>query len=204
MTKKLNFILLKGSILFIFAIAGILLISCTKSKYASLVKSEMGKGVVYDSLIFGMKFGETKQDFFDQCWKLNNKGIIMQGPQNNFVKYDLVPKEKDSTINSITMLFYGVFNKEKIMTGMDMKFYYIAWSLWNKSLHSVKLVPVVRDSLKSWFPGNDFITVPSKKPKGDIYVKVDGNRRIVIKPLENTKEVHVRIDDLRYKFDNIN
>jgi hypothetical protein len=161
----------------------------------------MAKNVVNDSIIFGMKFGQTRQEFYDQCWKLNNQKIITQGTSNKFVTYKLPIKESDSTKQAIAMLFYGTFNKQKIMTGMDMKFHYVAWSLWNKSLQSDKLVPVVKDSLKSWFPGNDFITINAKKTKGLIHIKVDGNRRIIIEPLKDTREVDVRIDDLRYLLD---
>ena len=179
----------------------IMLTSCSESKYAKLVKTEMAKDVVNDSLMFGMKFGLTKKDFFDQCWKLNNAGTIVQGPSNEFVQYNFPVKEGDSSINDIKMLFYGIFDEEKIMTGMDLRFSYVAWSLWNESLHADKLVPVVKDSLKSWYPGNDFIQVTTKKTKQNIFVKIDGNRRIIIESLENNQEVNARIDDLRYVLD---
>jgi hypothetical protein len=172
--------------------------SCSESEYTKLVKTEMAKNIVNDSLVFGMKFGETRQEFYDQCWKLNNEGVIMQGPQNNFVQYDLPLKKGDSSQYVIRMLFYGIFNKDRIMTGMDMRFYYNAWSLWNKSLHADKLVPVIKDSLQTWYPGNDFIRVAIKKNEKELLVKVDGNRRIIIEPLTNNKDVNVRIDDLRY------
>lgn len=202
--KKLNFILLKSRSKASILLLLVLMVSCLESEYSNLVKTEMAKGIVNDSLLFGMRFGETRQEFYDTCWKLNKEGIIMQGPKNNFVKYDLPIKEGDSIKPTITMLFYGIFDKKKIMRGMDMKFYYVAWSLWNKSLQSDKLVPIVKDSLKSWFPGNDFILVPAKKKKGEIHVKVDGNRQIIVEPLEDTKNVNVRIEDLRYKLDKIN
>jgi len=179
----------------------ILLVGCSESKYSKLVKTEMAKNIVNDSLVFEMKFGQTRQEFYDQCWKLNNKGIITHGPNNNFVQYYLPQKEEDSSINSIRMLFYGTFDKEKIMRGMDMQFSYKAWSLWNESMHSDKLISVVKDTLQSWYPGNGFIEVMMKRSKKDIFVKVDGNRRIIIEPLMNTKDVDVRIDDLRYTLD---
>lgn len=178
-----------------------MLISCTESKYSKLVKTEMSKNIVNDSLMFGMKFGETRQDFYNQCWKLNNEGVIMQGPSNKFVRYDLPIKEGENSTHAITMLFYGIFDEEKIMTGMDLSFSYISWSLWNKSLHADKLFPVIKDSLQLWYPGNDFIQVRLKNPKKDIFVKVDGNRRIIIEALSNNKDVNARIDDLRYILD---
>ena len=179
----------------------ILLVGCSESKYSKLVKTEMAKNIVNDSLLFEMKFGQTRQEFYDQCWKLNNQKIIKQGSNNNFVQYYLPQKEGDSSINSIKMLFYGIFDKEKIMRGMDMRFSYNAWSLWNESTHSDKLITVVKDTLQSWYPGNGFIEVTMKRSKKDIFVKVDGNRRIIIEPLINTKDVDVRIDDLRYTLD---
>ncbi len=199
--RKQVFILLESSIKLLMVLLFLMQMSCEKSEYAKLVKREMDKNIANDSLIFGMKFGQTRKLFFDQCWKLNNKKIINQSSSNKFVAYKLPMAKEDSTKNAITMLFYGIFNKQKIMTGMDMKFHYIGWSLWNKSLQSDKLLPVVKDSLKSWFPGNDFITVPAKKTKGEIYIKVDGNRRIVIEPLKDSREVDVRIDDLKYVLD---
>lgn len=202
--KKQGSILLKNSIKVLVVLFLILQVSCNKSEYTKLVKNEMAKNIVNDSLIFGMKFGQTRKLFFDQCWKLNNQKIINQGSSNNFVEYQLPMKVGDSTKNPITLLFYGIFNEKKIMTGMDMKFRYVAWSLWNKSLQSDMLIPVVKDSLKSWFPGNDFIVVPAKKTKGEIHVKIDGNRRILIEPIADSRTVDVRIDDLRYVLDKIN
>ena len=84
------------------------------------------------------------------------------------------------------------------MTGLDMKFYYDAWSLWNKSLHADQLVPVVQDSLMAWYPGNEFIEVTLKKSNKQVFVKVDGNRQILIETPNDTREVDVRIDDLRF------
>lgn len=202
--KKQVSILLKNSVKVLVVLFLIMQVSCNKSEYAKLLHKEMAKNIVNDSLIFGMKFGQTRKLFYDQCWKLNNQKIINQGTSNKFVEYQLPMKESDSTKSPITLLFYGIFNKEKIMTGMDMKFHYVAWSLWNKSLQSDKLIPVVKDSLKSWFPGNDFIIVPAKKTKGEIHVKIDGNRRILIEPIADSRTVDVRIDDLRYVLDKIN
>ena len=184
--------------LFFFCIG---LISCNRSEYSSLVKSEMEKDIEHDSLFLGMEFGQSKQEFFDKCWKLNSKGLVSHGPNNRFVAYNLPIKEGGDVTKSIRMLFYGIFNEDMAMTGMNVQFSYNAWSLWNKSLQPDKLVPVVQDTLNKWFPGNDFIKVKIKKNEKDLLVKVDGNRRIIIKPIDDNREVKVRIDDLRYLLD---
>ena len=120
--KKQVSIVLKNSVKFLIIFFLLIQLSCNKSEYTKLVNNEMAKNIVNDSLIFGMTFGQTRKLFFDQCWKLNNQKIINQGSSNNFVEYQL-PKKKVESLNSlITLLFYWIFNKEKIITGMDMKF----------------------------------------------------------------------------------
>ncbi|GAB5474965.1 MAG: hypothetical protein Mars2KO_30640 [Maribacter sp.] len=174
-----------------------LFLSCSGSEYSQLVKREMAKGVIHDSLLFDMRFGQHKQEFFQQCWQLNQKGVITNGPGNKTVKH-VLPQKVEDAASSLTLLFFGDFNEKDIMTGMDLQFYYNAWSIWNKKLQSDQLIPVVMDSLNKWYPGNDFIKVPLKKDSAEIFVKVDGNRRITIKPLDDDRIVKAKIDDLRY------
>ncbi len=187
-------VLLKTSLCFTIA----LFWNCSGSEYSRLVEREMASGAVYDSLFLGMRFGQSKQEFFRKCWKLNQKGIISNGPGSNSVKYELPSNENDLLHRNITLLFFGDFNDDKIMTGMDLDFYFDAWSIWNKSLQSDKLLPVVMDSLKKWYPGNNFIKVPIKNDSLELLVKVDGNRRIILRPLNDDRMVKAKIDDLRY------
>lgn len=176
----------------------ILLAACSESKYAELVQSEMARNIIHDSLFFGLKFGQTKQEFFDICWKLNKKKLVKQGPDNKFVQYNLPGENDDDPRYAITMLFYGRFNEENSMTGMDLQFYYDGWSIWSEQLQSDRLIPVIKDTLMNWYPGNDFIKVPLGHNDAELLVKVDGNRRITIKPKDDNKIVKVQIDDLRY------
>ncbi len=175
----------------------VVVIGCSRSKYDQLVKSEMAKGIVNDSLMLGMELGQTQKEFFDKCWKLNRDKIVTNGP-DGFVMYELPVKKENGKGDAITMLFYGIFNEDKTMTGMDFQFYYESWSLWNKSLQSDRLVPEVKSRFMEWYPGNDFIKVELKNGEGQIFVKVDGIRRITIKPLDDNRVVKAQIDDLRY------
>ena len=175
----------------------IVVIGCSRSKYDQLVKAEMAKGIVNDSLMLGMKLGQTQKEFFDKCWKLNREKIVTNGP-DGFVMYELPVKKENDKGDAITMLFYGIFNEDKTMTGMNFQFYYESWSLWNKSLQSDRLIPEVKSRFMEWYPGNDFIKVELKNDEGEIFVKVDGIRRITIKPLDDNRVVKAQIDDLRY------
>lgn len=177
----------------------LLILNCsTGSDYSKLIKREMATGIIHDSLLFNLKFGQHRMEFFSACWKLNQQGLVSNGPQNESVKYKLPLRPEAPMEAEITLLFAGNFNNEKIMTGMDLQFFYTAWSIWNKELQANKLVPVVMDTLKKWYPGNDFIKVPLEKDSTHLLVKVDGNRRIVIRPLDDDRIVKAKIDDLRY------
>lgn len=175
----------------------ILIGSCTKSNYDVLVSDESSKTMVLDSLVFDFHFGDSKQHFFEKCMELNKQQIIKEGPSNKFVQYTL--QAKDTTQSSVQMLFYGIFNEENIMTGMDMRFSYNFWSAWSDDYSAQKLVPQLKDTLMSWYPGNDFIPIKLPNSKLEAFVKVDANRQILIYT-KDTKDVTVKIEDLRIKY----
>ncbi|NHF60657.1 hypothetical protein FK220_014980 [Flavobacteriaceae bacterium TP-CH-4] len=174
-----------------------MMLGCTQSKYTQLVKEEMASGVTYDSLFLGLKLGQTKRQFFDLCWQLNLEKKVTNS-EAQLVQYQLPSKDDATSVDDITMLFYGDFDDQNKMIGMDLQFYYDAWSIWNKELQSDQLVHTLKDTLQKWYPGNEFIKIPMKKDSMELWVKVDGNRRIVIRPLDDKRIVKARIDDLRY------
>lgn len=174
------------------------LLGC-QSDYTRMLNREAKEGLRKDSLILGLVMGENRADFFRRCWELNQKELITQGPRNRTVKYELPVQEGDRSISTITLLFYGTFNADNTMTGMDMSFSYAAWAPWNTELTAQRLLPRVQDTLKSWFPGNDFITIDSDNPKSPIYVKIDGNRQIIAYAMDD-KDVVVKIEDLTQKY----
>jgi len=180
----------------------LLILSCSSgSEYSKLIEREMSTGVIHDSLLFDMKFGQHRMEFLSACWQLNQQGLVSNGPGNKTVKYKLPLSANAPLESEITLLFFGDFNDDKIMTGMDLEFFFSAWSIWNKKLQSDKLVPAVMDTLKKWYPGNDFIKVPLEKDSTHLLVKVDGNRRIVIRPIDDDRIIKAKIDDLRYVLD---
>jgi hypothetical protein len=182
-----------------YRIAFLLLIfiglSSCQSQYDQTVKKEMASGRSIETLKFNLAFGDTKKEFFAKCWELNKKGLIKQGPKNQYVAYEL--KKKGAP--SITHLFYGIFNEEQKMVGLDMEFSYDGWSPWTPELQSDKLLFVAMDTLKNWYPGNDFFLLKNKKLKTNTYVKIDGNRQIIIHT-QGDKDVKVTLEDLREKF----
>lgn len=170
-----------------------------QSDYTKMLNREAKEGLRKDSLILGLVMGENRADFYSRCWELNQKGLITQGPKNETVEYKLPLQEGDESISTISLLFYGAFNADNTMIGMDMSFSYTAWAPWNTTLTAQQLLPKVQDTLKSWFPGNNFITIDSGSFKSPIYVKIDGNRQIIVYAKDD-KDVAVKIEDLKQKY----
>lgn len=174
-----------------------LLIGC-KSEYEQLVKSELASGILHEDLFFGLKMGQKQKEFFQICWDLNKQKIISQGPKNEYVRYEMNPNEIPNEPEKVEMLFYGIFDEEKVMRGVRKRFSYLAWSLWNKEFHSNKLAEKLKDYYLQTYGGNDFIEIDEGIKEISTYVKVDGNRQILIYPAD-TKDVVVKIEDTRYK-----
>lgn len=191
--KKYNFMKFRINKHFYVLIVLIFTILSCESEYSKLVKREFSTGVKNDSLLFGMKFNDTRQEFFDICKELNNKKLVTHGPQNKFVEYIIKGNEEDES--SIQMLFYGIFSKENIMTGLNMQFSYNGWSIWNKKYFADALIPKLKDTLQKWFPGNEFITVDIKELNKEAFIKIDGNRQIKMFSLDS-KVVSVKIENL--------
>ncbi len=194
--RKYNFMKFRINKHFYVLIVLIFTILSCESEYSKLVKREFATGVKNDSLLFGMKFNDTKQEFFTICQELNDKKLVTEGPQTRFVEYVMEADEKDGS--SIQMLFYGIFNKENIMTGLNMQFSYNGWSIWNKKYFADALIPKLKDTLQKWFPGNEFITVDIKELNKEAFIKIDGNRQIKMITLDS-KIVSVKIEDLDKK-----
>lgn len=183
------------------AIMGVLLLglNACQSKYDRVVKEEMASGKRIDSLQFNLYFGDSKKDFFAKCWELNKKGLIKQGPKNKYVAYEL----KGTSETAMTHLFYGIFDEDKKMVGLDMEFAYDGWSPWTEKLQSDKLLLVAMDTLKKWYPGNEFFLLENEKLETPTYVKIDGNRQIIIHA-QGDKDVKATVEDLRHKFPSLN
>lgn len=175
----------------------ILLTSC-KSEYERMVKKELASEIVYEDLILGMKLGQTQKEFFAQCWQLNSEGILSQGPDNENVRYSIPPKDIPNEDQKVDVLFYGIFDDTKVMHGLRMKFFYVAWAPWNEDLKSTLLIEKLKGYFLKTYGGNAFIELDLGVEEIKSYVKVDGNRQILMYPVD-TKEVMVKIEDLRYK-----
>lgn len=175
----------------IFVLLGLTacVLCCSKrSKYATVVADELSSGVRNDTFLLGLHFGMPEKDFYSTCWDLNQRGIIKEGYSNRTVYYPLKDLPHDGFLD-----FFPIFKNGRIQSfeGFTM---YKAWAPWNKELWSDRLIEDTRELFEETYPGNAFF--PIKSPgRGTAYVKVDGNRRIVLYYLEDSK-VNVLFSDL--------
>ena len=145
-------------------------------QYKSLVNNELKSGRKVDSIFFDIKFGMPSKDFYLYCWNMNKKGIFTDGVNNQYVLYKL---PKGELKFPATMNFYPDFYNGKIVA-MRVLYQYDAWAPWNKQLFADSLIlDVLHMYQHNYKNGNPFIHIHDDN-RGDIYVKVDGNRRIVI------------------------
>ena len=174
------------------------LASC-KSEYHQYVEREMASGETRDSLVFGMRIGQSQLDFYSICWDLNTEKIVRHSDDNQAVKYITdQDAEGNPTDRSKEMLFYGIFDQEHIMVGMDMSYSFVGWAPWNEEKHSGPLMEQLREEYEQYYPGNDFIDIELDGIEGPVMVKIDGNREILMYA-KGDKDVAVRIEDLSHK-----
>jgi len=180
---------------YILILSFLISLGACKSEYEQLVADEKKGGKIYTMLPFDLELGMTKKAYFDKCWKMNKSGMIGSGPGNQYAEYKLIPEGVTDSLDAVQMLFYGMFDKEDVMRGMDMKLEHYSWAPWNKQYHSPELMKVMETHFLAMYPGNPFMTLnvsDSLKAK----VKVDGNRRITMYPLSN-QQIAAKIIDMR-------
>lgn len=163
--------------------------SCEReSKYERIVKGELAKGVRHDSLFLGYKLGMPRDEFYDYSWKLNKKHLVRQGPGNLSIEYEL---DKELP-HPGTMNFYPDFKDQKIHR-MRVLFSYDGWAPWNDNLGADSLIFDVKKLMEKWY-GTGFFEI-EKPQMGTSFVKIDGNREILIFKADETR-VNVFFTDL--------
>jgi hypothetical protein len=180
---------MKGAkyLIFLMLLSG--MSACTQqSQYAEIVEEELASGLRHDTILLGLHFGMPETDFYNTCWQLNQQGLIKEGYSNRTVYYELPGLSHEGFFD-----FFPIFKNGRIQSfeGFTM---YKGWAPWNKELWADKLIEDTRELFQSSYPGNAFF--PVKSPgRGKAYVKIDGNRRIVLYYTEDSK-VNVLISDL--------
>ena len=163
----------KSLILITFCIS---LAACVKKgPYEAMLEKELSRNVRNDSLFLGFHFNMPRKAFYASCWDMNKQGLLIQGPSNLSVEYDL----DDEIDHPAYMRFYPQFDDEGNIYSMPMEFVYKAYSPTDPEMSSDSLLLEVKGLMERWY-GNGFINLADSEGARRVYVKVDGNRRIRI------------------------
>ena len=195
----LNFMRLNKIVFFLLILTPFL--ACeVESEYSKLLKKELKSGKSFNDLVLGLKIGQTKDDFYKICADLNKKKLITSGARSLYPEYILYPKDSVENGKKIRMSFMGIFDDDRIMKGMDIRFNYYSWIAWREEYNSDNLINEIKDTLQLWYPGNNFIEIDLKlDSKNNLaYVKVDGNRQITMYKIDG-RDVAVIIEDVSEK-----
>jgi len=189
-----------NKIVFFLLILTLFLACEVESEYSKLLKKELKSGKSFNDLVLGLKIGQTKDDFYEICADLNKKKLITSGARNLYPEYILYPKDSVENGKKIRMSFMGIFDNNRIMKGMDIRFNYYSWIAWREEYNSDNLINEIKDTLQLWYPGNNFIEIDLKlDSKNNLaYVKVDGNRQITMYKIDG-RDVAVIIEDVSEK-----
>jgi len=168
------------------------ILSGCESDYTKMVKSELAKGIRKDSILLGIRFGNTRNEFNGKCFDLNKAHLVMEGAGHS-VQYLFTDSLVHQKPTQIRLLFVPAFDEKEMITNMDLNFSYAAWAPWNRPLQADSLETKVKKLLMLWYGGNEFViaNVDGKQ----IPVKMDGNRRVVVYR-DDPQRVIVKIEDV--------
>ncbi|MEL6922470.1 MAG: hypothetical protein AAFO94_00365 [Bacteroidota bacterium] len=168
---------------------GFLLFCCsTRSKYENLVEESLSSGVRQDTFLLGFHFGMPEMKFYSNCWEFNQQGLIKEGFGNKTVYYALPGLKHKGYLD-----FFPLFKDGRIQSFKGFTAYE-GWAPWNKFLWSDQLIEDTKELFEVSYPGNEFFAIKSPG-QGKAYVKIDGNRRIVLYYTEESR-VEVLVSDL--------
>lgn len=162
-----------------------------QSEYERLVERELASGAAHNTLFLGYELGMPRDSFYDHSWDLNRQGLVMQGPQNLTVQYEL----DDELPYSAKMFYYPDFYEDRIYR-MRVRFLYDGWAPWTRRLSSDSLQIDVINLFREWY-GDGFIEYDRTQEgfgENVHYVKVDGNRRILVGRASDSEVVAVFTD----------
>lgn len=180
-------------VVFILIVGTVACALTPEERYKALEKAELASGVTYDSLFMGLHFGMSKNTFREYCYDQHLEQQFYQGGQRNsiWVEADIDEMEYPATIN-----FYPEFKAEKI-TEMNASIYYRPDVQFKDEIFEKdSLLLDVLNLMDSWYgPERTKIRSPFFY-KEDVYVKVNGNRRITIYPDQTGQMINLWFVDL--------
>jgi hypothetical protein len=188
--------------LIIYCLGFLILYSCDtsllkKRSLENLLLEESIKPQRFDSIVMGVKFGMTSEEFFNYAKKKKDEGLFYPSRTGTMVTLD-INKEFNYTVQ---FEFFPVTMRNKFMPIRKYKAI-----LRFKDIYSNKMKMSIKNLLnqtllffEKGYKGNNFIKVPNDE---DVfvrynYIKIDSNRKITITPSLTMNQLNILFEDLK-------
>ncbi len=175
----------------------VLMVSCgSEPTYDEVVKAELARTERFDSIAYGVNLGMTFDDFKWRCLLQNRAGVFKPNSTSNAVQ--LTFEEGFSYPVHFEFFPADITGQYDIIEKYDATIKYRDFSQYNKEMSMEKLVKETINYFQKGYGGRNFFKVPKK---GDPwvkynYVKIDGNRKIILIPIYMGSELIVKFEDL--------
>lgn len=170
-------------------------VSCSHNQsYEDVVKEELSKGVRYDSLFYNIHLGITYDDFTFYCFKNHLDGAFKPNAKGTAVALELT----EGFSAPVQLEFFPKnaqqYEPIKKFTGLVK---YKDFSRYDKKYAIENLVKETLQFFEKGYGGREFITIPHENRLLKYnYIKIDGNRKILLKPTFNGDLLLLEIEDL--------
>ena len=181
-----------------------IIFSCNSSlidnkSFDKLVNEESRRTIRYDSIVYGVKLGMTYDDFYYYAFKENREGLFLPSRGGTMVKIDF----NEGFDYTVQFDFFpnNVQGNSTPINEYKAHIKFKNYSIYNKKMSIDNLLEQTLRFFLKGYKGNKFIKVPNTD---DIfvkynYVKIDSNRKILIKPSSVMGELNILFEDLKPK-----
>ena len=188
--------------LIIYCFGFLILYSCdstflNKKSLENLYLEESIKPQRYDSIVMGVKFGMTSEEFFNYAKKKKDEGLFYPSRSGTMVALD-INKEFNYTVQ---FEFFPVTMQNKFMPIRKYKAILRFKDVYSnkKEMSLNNLLNQTLLFFEKGYKGNKFIRVPNDE---DIfvkynYIKIDSNRKITIVPSLAMNQLNILFENLK-------
>jgi hypothetical protein len=168
--------------------------SCSENvTYEEYVARELAKGIRHDSLIHRIHFGMTAEEFMIYCAEMNRKKIFMPNTSGSAVSLELL----EGFNAPVQFIFFPAFEGDGPIKKIMASIKYRDFSYYGEKYAIENLVIEAKRNFEKGYGGNKFFTIPHEnKLLKYKYVKIDGNRKIVLNPTFDGQSLEVEFEDL--------
>ncbi len=176
----------------------ILILACAhRQTYNEVVAEELARKVRFDSLFHGLYFDMPMTEFYEYGYEMNQKGIFFQNAMN----VEVIVHYDDEYSSPVDFVF---FPDEKYPSIQIIRGYmkYRRWSPFAKDLTAAKLQEEIKEIFEKRYGGRQFMKIVH--PEGHwpyAYVKVDGNRKILLYRSFDDQKVELVFENLDNMFE---